>query len=39
MRSVLITEDNPPNPKYIHTVEITGYKFILPEKNGNDFDN
>ena len=28
-------EDNPDNPKYIHTIELIGYKFILPEKNGN----
>jgi DNA-binding response OmpR family regulator len=29
-------EDDPYNPKYIHTIEVIGYKFILPEKNGND---
>ena len=28
-------EDDPDNPKYIHSVEVIGYKFILPEQNGN----
>jgi DNA-binding response OmpR family regulator len=28
-------EDDPDNPKYIHTIELIGYKFILPVQNGN----
>jgi DNA-binding response OmpR family regulator len=28
-------EDDPNSPKYIHTIELIGYKFILPEQNGN----
>jgi two-component system alkaline phosphatase synthesis response regulator PhoP len=31
-------EDEPDKPKFIHAVEVIGYKFILPEKNGNDTD-
>ncbi|MEJ2648292.1 MAG: response regulator transcription factor [Sedimentisphaerales bacterium] len=31
-------EDEPDKPKFIHSVEVIGYKFILPEKNGNDTD-
>jgi len=32
-------EPDPNNPTFIHTVEVIGYKFRLPEQNGNDFDN
>jgi len=32
-------EPDPNNPTFIHTVEVIGYKFKLPEQNGNDFDN
>jgi DNA-binding response OmpR family regulator len=29
-------EVDPDNPKYIHTVEVIGYKFKIPEQNGNN---
>jgi len=32
-------ESDPNNPKFIHTIEGIGYKFKLPEPNGNDSDN
>jgi len=32
-------EPDPNNPTFIHTVEVVGYKFKLPEQNGNDSDN
>ena len=32
-------EPDPNNPKFIHTVELIGYKFKPPETNGNDTDN
>jgi DNA-binding response OmpR family regulator len=32
-------EQDPNNPKFIHTVELIGYKFKPPETNGNDTDN
>ena len=32
-------EPDPNNPKYIHTIELIGYKFKLPGTNGNDTDN
>ena len=32
-------EPDPNNPKYIHTIELIGYKFKLPGTNGNYIDN
>jgi DNA-binding response OmpR family regulator len=32
-------EPDPNNPKFIHTVELIGYKFTRRQKNGNDTDN
>jgi DNA-binding response OmpR family regulator len=32
-------ESDPNNPKYIHTVELIGYKFTHRQTNGNDTDN
>jgi len=32
-------EPDPNSPTFIHTVEAIGYKFKLPEPNGNDTDN
>ena len=32
-------EEDPNNPKFIHTVELIGYKFRPPKTNGNDTDN
>ena len=29
-------EINPDNPKYIHTVDLIGYKFKIPEQDGNN---
>ena len=29
-------ENNPDNPKYIHTVELIGYKFKISEQDGNN---
>ncbi|MFZ2146553.1 MAG: response regulator transcription factor [Sedimentisphaerales bacterium] len=31
-------EPDPNNPTFIHTVEVIGYKFKLPEQNGNGSD-
>ncbi|MBN1805716.1 MAG: response regulator transcription factor [Sedimentisphaerales bacterium] len=31
-------ELDPNDPMYIHTVELIGYKFIVPRQNGNDFN-
>jgi two-component system alkaline phosphatase synthesis response regulator PhoP len=32
-------EPDPNAPTYIHTEEVVGYRFELPETNGNDIDN
>ena len=32
-------EQDPNNPKFIHTVELIGYKFTRRQTNGNDTDN